>query len=296
MTITQRPYTGFSDLQRMADLVYVHPDQFLHLTDLPYRLSSWSLDDPANGRLWENERGDLLAWAVIQFPWLELDYIVHPSAHQLEAEVFAWAALRCQEIATQQGEPFTLYLSFREDRSLQPGLLEANGFNAADEARMVYLVRPLNHPLEPSALPESFTARPLLGQSEVEAYVELHRAAFGSKYMTIDWRRRSLTMPQYNPELDLFIIAPDGRPAAFCIGWIHGGKGQVEPLGVHPDFQGLGLGRAILHEGLRRLQQQGASEAYVDSWAGNETAINLYQSDGFRKAYESTVYFRQFEV
>lgn len=296
MTIHQRVYRDSLDLQRMADLVYAYPDQFLHVIDLPYRLSSWSLDDSVNGRLWENEHLELMAWAVVQFPWLELDYMVHPAAQELESEVFAWAVIRAQEIANQQGEPFTLYVSFRKDRALEPGLQESKGFVAADNARMVYLSRPLDQPPVPAILPEGFTVRLFAGESEVEDYVALHRAAFNSKYMTVGWRRHTLHMPQYNPALDLFIIAPDGRPAAFCIGWMHDGKGQVEPLGVHPDFQGAGLGRAILAEGLRRFQQQGATEAFVDSWSGNDVAIELYESDGFRAAHESTVFYRQFAV
>src|SRR5690242_16532781 len=92
MTIHQRLFKDSSDLTRMGELVYAAPGQFLHVVDLPYRLSSWSLDDPQNGCLWENENGDLLAWAVVQFPWQELDYMVYPASPELEAQVFAWAA------------------------------------------------------------------------------------------------------------------------------------------------------------------------------------------------------------
>lgn len=294
MTITQRIYKDISDLAHMVALVYAHPDQFLHVVDLPYRLSSWSLDEAQNGCLWENERGDLVAWAVIQFPWLELDYIVQPAFPELESEVFAWAAKRAQAIAVETAEPFTLYIALRADRVRQPGLLENNSFTQAEDARMVYLSRSLDQPLTPTALLNGFTVRPLAGASEVETYVDLHRAAFDSKYMTVGWRQRTLIMPQYNPALDLLIIAPDSRPVAFCIGWIYDIVGQIEPLGVHPDFQGLGLGRAILNAGLLRLQEQGAHMALIDSWSGNDAARKLYESDGFQAAYESVVFYRQF--
>ena len=64
-------------------------------------------------------------------------------------------------------------------------------------------------------------------------------------------------------DLDLLSVAPNGRLAAFCIGWLHrqpGGEigGQIEPLGVHADFRRQGLGCGILAVGLRRLQQHGA--------------------------------------
>jgi uncharacterized protein YfaA (DUF2138 family) len=37
----------------------------LHVVDLPYRLSSWALDDPENVRLWTDAEGRLLAWIVL---------------------------------------------------------------------------------------------------------------------------------------------------------------------------------------------------------------------------------------
>lgn len=37
----------------------------LHVADLPWRFSSWALDDPQNVRLWTDADGRLLAWAVL---------------------------------------------------------------------------------------------------------------------------------------------------------------------------------------------------------------------------------------
>ena len=94
-------------------------------------------------------------------------------------------------------------------------------------------------------------------------------------------------------------VAPDGRLAAFCVCWQNrastaGVSGQVEPLGVHADFQKLGLGRSILTEGLRRLQDLGAESMYVKTDNYRDEAFLLYESVGFRTAQDVLVYRKDY--
>ncbi len=148
-------------------------------------------------------------------------------------------------------------------------------------------------PIGDHARPTGFVIRPLNGESEVSAYVELHRAAFESRNMTVEWRARTLRSREYIPDLDLVCVAPDGRLAAFCIGWLNPTgpvSGQIEPLGVHPDWRHLGLGRAILGEALRRLHHRGATRVYVETDQYRDAALGLYESTGFRVIEDVLVY------
>jgi ribosomal protein S18 acetylase RimI-like enzyme len=88
----------------------------------------------------------------------------------------------------------------------------------------------------------------------------------------------------YVPEHDVFIVAPDGRVAAFCCIWTDdlNKMGYFEPVGVHPDFHRRGLGKSLLFEGLRRLKSEGMTEASVCAENDNPAAIRLYESVGFR--------------
>ncbi len=167
-----------------------------------------------------------------------------------------------------------------------------------DSWSKVLLQRPAQLPVTDSALPTGFLIRPLAGEDEVEAYVQLHRAAFESKNMTVEWRGRILRRPGYGSDLDLVAVAPDGRLAAFCICWLDTDlekpSGQVEPLGVHEDFRNLGLGRAILSEGLRRLYLHGADRVYVETDVQRNAALELYTAVGFRPIQDVLVYRKDY--
>ena len=85
--------------------------------------------------------------------------------------------------------------------------------------RKVFLKRSAHVPIAECALPAGITIRPLAAQGEVEAYVQLHRSAFGSTNMLRASRRRVLERAEYIPDLDLVAVTEAGRLAAFCIGW-----------------------------------------------------------------------------
>ncbi len=287
------------NIERIADFFYTNPGGFSHLVDLPYRLSSWSLDDPANLRIWEAD-GQIQAVGIIQMPWVALDYAVLPAAPQLLPAILDWAVERAQAIVRETGEDFTLVIRMPPDRAEHIPLITERNFRLDDDWTIIHLSRELDTPLRIPDLPDGFAFRALRGQAEVAAYVDLHQAAFGSTAMQVGWRARSLQMSQYRPELDLFIVNGDDQPVAFSIGWMHPTEplGQIEPLGVHPDYQRLGLGRAVLLEGLRRLQVNGATTAYIDTYKFNDPALTLYQTannGNFQPDYEATGYIREFK-
>ncbi|MEM7125525.1 MAG: GNAT family N-acetyltransferase [Chloroflexota bacterium] len=148
-------------------------------------------------------------------------------------------------------------------------------------------------------LADGFTIRPLAGENEVQAYVDLHQAVFQSKSMTTEWRQRTLQQPAYNPDVDLVAVAPDGTLAAFCICWLNTNRageitGQIEPLGVSEDFRKLGLGRSILTEGLQRLKANGAQSIYLETDNYRDEAYALYESVGFRVAKDVLVYRKDY--
>jgi mycothiol synthase len=301
--IEQRAFSGEPDKQAMLALARAFPGDNLHILDLPYRLSSWALDDPDNVGLWVDAQGRLLAWAVLQTPFWTVDCACQPHASQdLHRHVLAWADARARAVLdTPAGRPMWFVHLFASQLS-RIGDLEAAGFACQadvgpDSWSKVLMQRSAHVPLAASPLPPGFTIRPLAGEPEVEAYVGLHQAVFESKNMTAGWRAETLRRPEYRADLDLVAEAPDGRLAAFCIAWLDPGAeppaGQIEPLGVHRDWRQLGLGQAILSEALRRLQRSGAQNVYVETDRERNAALALYEAAGFRVIQEVPVYRKE---
>ena len=304
--ITQRTFRGEVDRLAMIALARAFPTDNLHVVDLPYRLSSWALDDSDNIGLWADEEGQLMAWAVMQLPFWAIDYVYRPDgAEDLHEQILVWAERRARHLAATPGGHSCWFVNVFASQVDRIRDLEEAGFvcqaDVGDDSwSKVLMRRPASMPVADCALPGRFDIRPLAAESEVEAYVQLHRAAFGSTSMTMEWRARTLHCPEHRADLDLVVVAPDGRLAAFCVCWLSensGGylSGQIEPLGVREDLHGLGLGRAILSEGLRRLHLFGAESVYVETDVYRNAALGLYEAVGFRVLRDVLVYRKDFD-
>jgi ribosomal protein S18 acetylase RimI-like enzyme len=70
---------------------------------------------------------------------------------------------------------------------------------------------------------------------------------------------------------------------AYAVTGLSGNQGYLQRLAVHPDHRRRGLGRALGLDGLRWLRRKGVAEAVVNTQLGNDAALALYLSLGFRK-------------
>lgn len=69
---------------------------------------------------------------------------------------------------------------------------------------------------------------------------------------------------------------------AYAVTGLSANQGYLQRLAVHPAHRRTGLGRALGLDGLRWLRRKGVSEAVVNTQLGNEAALALYLSLGFR--------------
>jgi ribosomal protein S18 acetylase RimI-like enzyme len=297
MIISMRAYAGEEDRQRMIDLAARLSGRTLPRADQAFRLASWALDTPENVRLWVDQRGALIGYAVLQTPWQTLDLVAGAHAALIDPPAIVWAVERARAIAAAQEQPVPLFVDVREEAVERAALLRRAGF-AARGASVLYLSRRLDDLIPVPQLPLGFALRPLAGPGEVAEYVRVHRAAFDSHMMTIAWRRRTLELAEYIPELDIVAVAPDGRIAAFCLCWLSPARrvGQIDPIGVDPQFHRLGLAAAVLFDGLWRLQAHGAEIAQVAVYSDDQPACALFAAAGFRISERATTYAREFEA
>jgi mycothiol synthase len=146
---------------------------------------------------------------------------------------------------------------------------------------------------EAVALPPGFCLRSMADNDNVEARRTVLGLAFGhadpAEWVTPETYRELQRAPDYRKDLDLYVVAPDGAFAACCIAWPDpvNRVGTFEPVGTHPAYRRLGLGRAVIMEGINRLAALGATRA----WVGSGQAF--YGAIGFAKKYKEMTWIKQ---
>ncbi len=127
-----------------------------------------------------------------------------------------------------------------------------------------------------------------VGRDET-AWLEVNNAAFAWHPEQGGWDLATLQLRERESWFDpqgFLVHERDGRLAAFCWTKLHHDTdpvlGEIYVIAVHPDFHGLGLGRALTVAGLASIAARGVHTGmlYVDR--DNTAAVGLYTALGFR--------------
>lgn len=173
---------------------------------------------------------------------------------------------------------------------LLPGAAELARSRGLDTVReLLKMARPLAQDDEfPVALPEGYTLTTYDAADPRDArdWLAVNAAAFATHpeqgRMTLDDLRAREREPWFDAAGFFLVRDADGRLAASHWTKVADGVGEVYVVGVSPDHQGLGLGRAVTAIGLAHLRDLGLPEVelYVDG--GNAAARATYEAQGFR--------------
>jgi ribosomal protein S18 acetylase RimI-like enzyme len=302
--LTNRPYAGKADLQAMIDLL-IAARPIERITDYPSIADLHHLfgrsETIANTRLWEDGDGRLMGFAIFVGYVGALYFEILPEATHTDiaAQVIAWGMERLRNTEQESDEPLELQASCRADNAERIALLERHGFMRQERYTLHY-VRPLDEPIPEPQVPEGFAIRHVEGEHEVEALVALHRAAFDTENMTVESRLSWMRTPDYDPELDLVAVAPDGTLATYLFCSINreenaltGRKeGRTDPVATYPKFQRRGLAQALLLTGLHLLKQRGVETARMGTGSWNVAMQETARSVGFR-AESRTIFFEK---
>lgn len=298
MRHTMRPYTGKADkdkalLFRQTCTTAENVGDYPSLTDLRELLNPLRREQHSSIRLWEDDAGNVIAYAnVVSTGYFS--FLIHSewSETVIADEILAYANETARRLRAESGQEVALDIHCRNTDTSKLDLLLRAGFER-DAEDVPVLVRTLNDPVPEPELPSGFQVRHVAGEHEAERCVELHRAAFGTRNMTVEIRRSIMQEPDYDPQGDLVIVAPDGMWVAYCICAIHpeetaqSGRrwGYTDPIGVRPAFQGRKLGKAVLLNGLRYLRERGMEAASFTTSSNNAAMLGLGASVGFREHY-----------
>lgn len=168
-------------------------------------------------------------------------------------------------------------------------------------------LRRLRRPLQgaddlplPDTLPAGFRLRGFEPGRDEAQWLRANAAAFAGHpeqgRLTLDDLRQREAEPWFDPAGFLLAVPEDdpGTVAGFHWTKVHdtGGEplGEVYAVGVAPEHQGTGLGRALTAAGVNHLARLGLTEVvlYVDG--ENTAAVRLYEKLGFRPWHLDVMY------
>jgi ribosomal protein S18 acetylase RimI-like enzyme len=234
--------------------------------------------------LWETGDGQIAAVLNPEGPG-QVFLQVHPRRRRpgLEEEMLAVAEEHLTMPTAEGGRILRVWA--RVDDHKRQDVLKGRGY--AKGGWLEYQRRrPMSLPIPDVPVAEGYQVRALGGAEELPARSWVSWRAFhpdepDDRYEGWEWYRNVQRAPLYRRDLDIVAVAAGGEFAAFCTVWFDDVTrvGAFEPVGTAPEHQRRGLGKAVMCEGLRRLEARGALMAYVGSYEAPAHA--LYASVGF---------------
>jgi ribosomal protein S18 acetylase RimI-like enzyme len=293
-----RPYEGQGDLSRLIAFAqrliaarlpmhaYYHPGDFV------WQL--YALDGSDDVRLWMRRDDGAVAACAIFEPPLTFQFGIEPSLADdatLGRDVLEWVEARRAGAPEKDNIPLayqglgsnTLSTWAFDSDVDRIALLRSQGYERGNAGGLRF-ARDLDDTLPPVKLPGGARFRRMT-DADAQERADLHRDAWsvwGTSKVSDALYRRLRSAPLYDADLDV-VVEYRAQLASYCVCWLDTANavGYFEPVGTRPSMTGRGLGRAVIHEGMRRLREKGMRRAFVGTAAVNEAAAALYTSAGF---------------
>jgi ribosomal protein S18 acetylase RimI-like enzyme len=244
--------------------------------------------------IWETQSGQMAAFAMLwrrraTSPYLALDRFIHPSFaySELASDMLTWGSQRAEAIVAGQAIPLTVYAQDFPSQFHLDNRYESCGFTPLElnyDEYDVYFSRPLTGELPAPVLPAGYAIRPVQGMQELKAYQSMYSFAA----VNPEHQQEQFNSDEYS---HLVVVDPHGKLVAYCensierLEWLDSGQriGWIDYIETRPEYQGQGLGQAVMWAGLGHLQELGAETAMLVTVNTNTAANRLYARTGFER-------------
>jgi ribosomal protein S18 acetylase RimI-like enzyme len=173
-------------------------------------------------------------------------------------------------------------ISLRGDREREKALRRRNF--SRERVYGILRIRETDSSIPGVIVPEGFTIRSVDGRKDFQKLASNIRIVFGhGEWFTAEILERIAEASFYVKDLDLIAEAPNGDIASFCTFRIDpiSNAAELEPIGTLPEYRGLGLAKALMIEGIKRLKKYQPLFIYIDGAADTPAANRLYETMGF---------------
>ena len=235
--------------------------------------------------------------AVGSTPRMAFEVVVHPEHY--DRDVARQLVYEARGVLARAGGGL-MYLWVHRVEDAEKTLARRMGLSI--QRQLGFMSKSLTRRPTTTAPPADVVLRPYRPDVDDDEFLRVNNTAFAGHPENGGWDHAELAERRKRDWFD-----PDGLIMAWrsgrCIGFhwtkwhghdseevAHEPVGEVYVLAVHPEAQGLGLGRILLSEGLAYLYDAGCRQAvlYVDT--ASTSAVRLYESDGFTMAYREVCY------
>jgi mycothiol synthase len=210
---------------------------------------------------------------------------IHPNYRHLEKEMIEWIEKNFKErIENTDNSKRKVYINILEGNPQREETLSNLGFKN-EGIYGYYRIRRAELPIPDFPCPKGFTIR-AIQDSDLDQQALLIQRVFGhGEWFTADVLRWIRSCSFSREELDLVAVTEDGTIASFCTYRVDPNSNitSLEPMGTNPDYRGLGLGKAIMVEGLKRAMKYNPPFFYIDGAANTPAANRLYDITGFHE-------------
>ena len=296
MPVVSREYDPELDFQRVMGFLrdsYSETGSFHNW--LPPRFENSRAEVATGTRIWEEVGGPEPRIVAVANPESRFTYFIQmdPDYDYLEVEVVEWIVEYCTSQKTSDEELQISVIALEGNPAREVALRE-HGFERG-RVYGIFRLRDVDAPIPDFTPPEGFTVRSVRPEEDFDRIAAAVRVVFGhGEWFTREILEGISRASFYRGDLDLVVITPNGDIASFCTFRIdpQSRVTELEPMGTLPGYRGMGLAKAILAEGFRRLEGYDPTLLYIGGAANTPEANRLYEVTGFNTRYDYIYYHR----
>lgn len=107
---------------------------------------------------------------------------------------------------------------------------------------------------------------------------EIEQDCFGR-----EWTAEMLKAELDNPLSVIAVDVRDGKCAAFALGRVVAGEGELFRIGTLTEYRGRGIAKGLLEEFHEKMREKGAAVCFLEVRSRNAAAIALYEKSGYER-------------